>query len=156
MTSGNGWPLCCQAKRGSGSHGRQSALPQCHFLDRQNGSTLAGLAGTVGKLELGVPAFQPLGSQGSLDASHGRPHGRRRPGMVVDRFDDHSGSSAFRWSKRGPTQEARSRSRGGFSTKVHIAVDALGNPVKFVLSEEQMADITGARSLCWLAWSSRR
>jgi transposase len=29
-------------------------------------------------------------------------------------------------------QQALGRSRGGFSTKVHIAVDALGNPLPFV------------------------
>ena len=39
------------------------------------------------------------------------------------------------------------RSRGGFSTKVHIAVDALGNPVRLILSEGQQADVTHAPTL---------
>jgi transposase len=34
------------------------------------------------------------------------------------------------------------RSRGGFSTKIHIAVDALGNPVDFILTAGQEADVT--------------
>ena len=33
------------------------------------------------------------------------------------------------------------RSRGGFGTKLHIAVDGLGNPVEFILTGGQGADI---------------
>jgi transposase len=36
------------------------------------------------------------------------------------------------------------RSRGGFSTTVHILVDALGNPVEFILTAGQVADVTQA------------
>ena len=32
------------------------------------------------------------------------------------------------------------RSRGGFGTKVHIAVDSLGNPVRLILTGGQVAD----------------
>jgi len=39
------------------------------------------------------------------------------------------------------------RSRGGFSTKIHIAVDALGNPVEFILTAGQEADVTQAAPL---------
>jgi transposase len=39
------------------------------------------------------------------------------------------------------------RSRGGFSTKIHIAVDALGNPVEFILTGGQEADVTQAEPL---------
>jgi transposase len=39
------------------------------------------------------------------------------------------------------------RSRGGFSTKIHILVDALGNPVEFILTGGQEADVTQARPL---------
>ena len=34
------------------------------------------------------------------------------------------------------------RSRGGFGTKLHFAVDGLGNPVKFILTGGQEADIS--------------
>jgi transposase len=34
------------------------------------------------------------------------------------------------------------RSRGGFGTKVHIAVDALGNPVRLILTGREVADVT--------------
>jgi transposase len=34
----------------------------------------------------------------------------------------------------GQEAQALGRSRGGFSTKIHIAVDALGNPLRFILT----------------------
>jgi putative transposase len=39
------------------------------------------------------------------------------------------------------------RSRGGFGTKVHIAVDALGNPVRLILTGGQVADVTQGAAL---------
>lgn len=43
--------------------------------------------------------------------------------------------------------EALGRSRGGFSTKIHILVDALGNPLEFILTAGQVADVTQAEAL---------
>ena len=40
--------------------------------------------------------------------------------------------------------EALGRSRGGFSCKIHAIVDALGLPLKFILTGGQAADITQA------------
>lgn len=39
------------------------------------------------------------------------------------------------------------RSRGGFSGKIHLAVDALGNPLRFRLTPGQRHDITQAPAL---------
>ena len=52
-------------------------------------------------------------------------------------------------SKKSGGQEAQAlgRSRGGFSTKIHINVDALGNPLRFILSAGQRHDITQAEAL---------
>lgn len=44
-------------------------------------------------------------------------------------------------------QEALGRSRGGFSTKIHAVVDALGNPLEFVLTKGQASDIGQAERL---------
>jgi transposase len=49
--------------------------------------------------------------------------------------------------KTNATAEALGRSRGGFTTKVHAAVDALGNPLRFILTSGQRADITQAEPL---------
>ena len=47
--------------------------------------------------------------------------------------------------KRG--EQALGRSRGGFSCKIHIAVDGLGNPLRFLLTAGQRHDITQAQAL---------
>ncbi|GAB0056883.1 IS5 family transposase ISNGR9 [Candidatus Magnetaquicoccaceae bacterium FCR-1] len=47
--------------------------------------------------------------------------------------------------KNGP--QAIGRSRGGLTTKIHAAVDALGNPLKYLLTGGQEADITQAHAL---------
>jgi len=44
-------------------------------------------------------------------------------------------------------EQAIGRSRGGLSTKVHVAVDALGNPVRVRATAGQVADITQAETL---------
>ena len=49
--------------------------------------------------------------------------------------------------KSDPNAEALGRSRGGFSTKVYAAVDALGNPLKLMLRPGQRADILEAGTL---------
>ena len=43
--------------------------------------------------------------------------------------------------------EALGRSRGGFTSKLHAAVDALGNPLGFVLTPGHRSDITQAETL---------
>ena len=47
--------------------------------------------------------------------------------------------------KDGP--HALGRSRGGLSTKIHLTVDALGNPLRWILTGGEVADITQARPL---------
>ena len=39
------------------------------------------------------------------------------------------------------------RSRGGFSTKIHIAVDALGNALRFALTGGERHDMVKAKNL---------
>ena len=47
-------------------------------------------------------------------------------------------------AKSEAAAEALGRSRGGFSGKIHAVVDALGLPIKFILTGGQEADITQA------------
>lgn len=47
----------------------------------------------------------------------------------------------------GQAAQALGRSRGGFSTKIHVVVDALGNPLDFVLTGGQRHDLTQAATL---------
>lgn len=70
-----------------------------------------------------------------------------------------------RWCKTGVWRrvpkkaghQALGRSRGGLSTKIHATVDALGNPLRCLLTGGEIADITQAEALlmastlkhCW-------
>lgn len=47
--------------------------------------------------------------------------------------------------KHGP--QALGRSRGGHSTKIHLATDALGNAIRFILTGGQRNDMTQAEAL---------
>src|SRR5262245_57265130 len=67
--------------------------------------------------------------------------------MVDSGLHHRPGTPTCRRTKRGVDGEALGRSRGGFSTKIHIAVDGLGNPVKFLVTGGQEADITHAPAL---------
>lgn len=49
--------------------------------------------------------------------------------------------------KKGGTDQAIGRSRGGLTTKIHVICDALGNPVELALTPGQDADITQAEPL---------
>jgi transposase len=49
--------------------------------------------------------------------------------------------------RTGGADEALGRSRGGFGTKLHIAVDGLGNPVEIALTGGQEADINQGEAL---------
>ena len=49
--------------------------------------------------------------------------------------------------KGGQAAQALGRSRGGFSAKIHVSVDGLGNPLRFILTGGQQHDITQAEGL---------
>lgn len=52
------------------------------------------------------------------------------------------------WRKKSDaTREALGRSKGGFSCKIHALTDALGYPLRFILTPGQAADIGQAEDL---------
>ena len=51
------------------------------------------------------------------------------------------------YGKDSQAVESLGRSAGGFSTKIHAVVDALGNPLKFILSPGQRNEIIKAEEL---------
>jgi hypothetical protein len=40
-------------------------------------------------------------------------------------------------------QEALGRSKGGFSTKIHVQAEGMGKPMQFTLTEGQRSDVKG-------------
>ena len=58
-------------------------------------------------------------------------------------------------------QQALGRSRGGYSTKIHVTVDGLGNPLRLYLTAGQRHDIIKQAHMRYLvsrrgAWLRRR
>ncbi|MDT5157348.1 MAG: hypothetical protein QOH51_1705 [Acidobacteriota bacterium] len=52
-----------------------------------------------------------------------------------------------RRSTKKEGEQSLGRSRGGFSTKIHLATDALGNALRFILTGGERHDITQAEAL---------
>src|SRR4030081_365244 len=74
----------------------------------------------------------------------------RRSGLRISdrRFHHCPGASARRrGEKRGSEDQAIGRSRGGLSTKIHMAVRGLGCPVRFTLTAGQKGDAPQAAAL---------
>src|SRR5207244_1310594 len=73
-----------------------------------------------------------------------------RRGQLIchDRQHHRARTSAQRWrSKKDGEDQAIGRSKGGLSTKIHAMVDALGNPLAFLLKAGQAHDLEGADAL---------
>ena len=51
------------------------------------------------------------------------------------------------WGEKTSGKQSLGRSVGGFSTKIHALCDALGNPLKFILSPGQQSDYRQALNL---------
>jgi transposase len=49
--------------------------------------------------------------------------------------------------KNAGEDQAIGKSKGGLSTKIHVLVDALGNPLKIILTAGQVHDLAGADAL---------
>src|SRR3982751_3037717 len=102
---------------------------------------------SVWQLELDPPAVSALVAQGRLADDFQYACGECRYRMADAGFYDCSRPSACRWRKRGQQNEALGRSRGGFSTQIHAVCDALGHPLRFILTGGQAADCRQALAL---------
>ena len=58
-----------------------------------------------------------------------------------------SRSPTGRDRKRGAQNQALGRSRGGLTTKIHMLADALGRPLRFILTSGQTHDVVTAPAL---------
>lgn len=67
--------------------------------------------------------------------------------VMIDSTIVRAHASAAGYGKNSQKHEALGRSKGGFTTKIHALVDALGNPLEFILTPGQSHDITQAQTL---------
>jgi transposase len=65
----------------------------------------------------------------------------------IARLDHRSGPPTCGWCKRGQDSQGLGRSRGSFSTEIHVAVNGEGQPVKLHLTEGERHDVTCAEIL---------
>ena len=67
--------------------------------------------------------------------------------IMVDATIVRAHACAAGYGKDSQEKQALGRSKGGFTTKIHALVDALGNPLKFILTAGQRHEITQAPAL---------
>ena len=111
---------------------------------------MAAPSSRVGELEQRLQTIRPLerpGYLGTAASAFGR-----RPGYGIPHHRQHGGPGpplrrGSAPKKGGQAAQALGRSRGGFSTQVHVSVDSLGNPLRFILTGGQQHDITQAEGL---------
>ncbi len=67
--------------------------------------------------------------------------------IMIDSTIIRSHACSGGYKKDSEVQECFGPSKGGFRTKIHAVVDALGNPLQFILTAGQRNDITQTESL---------
>ena len=120
---------------------------QRHILAPAHRGALARLAGSLWPVADGLRLVQPMGPRRNLgsDASSppdpSGPRGPHRLGPLVHRWHDDSGNPGWPYGAPGsgwcgekggaqePSDHALGRSRGGFSTKLHLVTDGRGLPL---------------------------
>src|SRR6476646_1757267 len=95
-------------------------------------------------MEFRIPAVQSLVQAGGVETDSRRVEGSGSR-MFDARLDCDSRPPACGGKKGG--NDALGRSRGGFSSKVHLAVDAEGRPVELIVTPGQVHDSQQATAL---------
>jgi transposase len=101
-----------------------------------------GLARTIRAMEFGLQTILSLVQTRGLGTVARNAWGRRGVIEPLARLDDCSSPPTCGGRKRGQDSQALGRSRGGFSTKIHVAVNDEGQPAKLHLTEGQRHDVT--------------
>jgi transposase len=103
-----------------------------------------GYAGPLWKVGEYRNKVLSLAKGGNLEANLRTPASDRRStrktglGNTLRRWHSDPRPPARRgWKKRGESEEKLGRSRGGFSTKIHIRCEGTGKPITFILSPGQ-------------------
>ncbi|KGC65566.1 transposase DDE domain protein [Burkholderia pseudomallei] len=139
--------LARQGRRSRAHGDRQSLVCRSSPLDRPHGLPVARFAERVRPMAYGVHALLPVASQRRVGTRGARRVRRDGDQTCADRLDHRTCAPAFgrRSKKSGP--QALGRSRGGLTTKLHLAVDEAGRPLRMIVTEGQVSDISCAHEL---------
>src|SRR6266567_2088595 len=146
-------PFATGSGRAWSGHCGQAANDERHSLGVTHGRAMARPARTIWQVEFGLRALHPLeqargGGCGIRDA--GEPWACRRRG-TCHRFHNCAGAPTCRRRKRGnQNREALGRSRGGFSTEIHLRTNAKGNPLTFDVTGGEVHEVKGYDALMQL------
>lgn len=91
-----------------------------------------------------LPKVEHEGRLAASISSFGGDQPRRRSD---DRLDHRQGPPLGRRRKRGASDQAIGRSRGGRTTKIHAVVDSYGRPIAFEVTPGQLGDVRAALAL---------
>src|SRR3984893_2028725 len=138
--SGRTW----SSRPGQATNGRRHSVGSAHWR------AVARRARAIRQLELGLRALHPLEQARRMGCSlrdAGKSRASRRRG-TCHRFDDRAGAPACSRRKRGnQNREALGRSRGGFSTKIHLRTNAKGDPLTFDVTGGEAHEVKGYDAL---------
>jgi transposase len=137
---------------GGPDESRASPDSQRDSLALTDGSAVAGLARAIRELEDSVQSVSPLATARDLGQDLGR--GPSRGGRARQRRLD----NPFRRRKRGArppacggskkgADQALGRSRGGFSTKIHLRAEGFGKPITFCVTGGERHEQTAVPTL---------
>jgi transposase len=131
-----------------------SAAPEWDDLGVADRGTLARPPGAVWKVDDDLQSFPALAQIGCLGQDVCRIAGfagageQRGLGGSFYRLDHRPGSSTrCRGKKSSAEREALGRSRGGFTTKIHVRCEGKGKLITFLLTPGQESDIAQAEQL---------
>ncbi len=120
-----------------------------HWIMR-TGAQWRDLPSELGGWNAVFKRFGRWAEQGMWEQVHG--HFIEEPDMEWLLIDStvvraHPCAAGARKEKGGQAEQALGPSVGGFSTKIHVTVDALGNPLRLLLTGGQKGDATQAIAL---------
>lgn len=126
---------------------RQSIVRRSGSLDGSCWRAVAGSASGVRGVAQRICSLRTMARDRSLATHRNRSIARSGHGSIDDRQHHRTSAPTRGWGTKKAGAQAIGRSRGGLTTKIHAAVDALGNPVRTILTAGQEADITQAEAL---------
>ena len=132
---------CCPGPEWTQTH-QPSPCSGWDFLDSPHGVAMARHARGVRQVAIGLPPVPTLDPGGFVGAGHGCSE--RKPDRAGCAPDDRQHGdprpSSGSGRKRGTPRQGFGRSRGGFTTKIHLRVNGAGLPMRSDITSGQTSD----------------